>query len=251
MKRHLSIYHVATVLLVGAALAGVAQSYTDPFDGPDLADMWTFRTPDGNDNFAFEKGWFVFDIEASQDLYIKGVDLAPMLLMDPPADDASFRIETLVDVVLDQGQQQPASHAGLLFFNEAEWVYSLWGPYANTDVRLEDVIGGAYRWRNDTGVGVNTPIDSDLWLRIVKTGETLEFFWKTNEKDDWESAGTDSTRGAYYKKGAYKIGLFLKNWGGSVPTRTAFDYFHSPEIAGLSVDPLGKAATMWGALKRR
>jgi hypothetical protein len=158
-----------------------------------------------------------------------------------------------MNAILDQAVQPGSSHAGLVFFNETDWSYSFWGPYNNVDIRLEDVIEQDYRWRDQTLIGV-TPgggITEDIYLKIEKSGDELEFFWKLAEGDNWESAGVDAKLGPQYRIGNYKIGLFLKNWGGSIPTRAAFDYFHSPEIVGLSVGPNGKAATQWGTLKAR
>ena len=253
MRRQLPVLGLVCATLAGLATAAFAVQYTDPFDGPDYADFWTFRTPGDNDRYAFEDGWFVFDIDAGQDTYIRGVDGGPFLLMDPPDDDASFTIETRVNAVLDQTVQPNASHTGLIFFNEVDWSYSCWGPYNNADIRLEDVIDADYRWRAETLIGVDPPggIVDGIYLKVEKTGDELEFFWKLAEGDNWESAGVDDKLGPQYRLGNYQIGLFIKNWGGSIPTRAAFDYFHSPEILGLSVDPNGKAATQWGALKSR
>lgn len=253
MRRRLLALTVTCATLVGVVTVATAVSYTDPFNGPDIASFWTLRTPGDNDRHAFEDGWFVFDIDANQDTYIRGVDGGPFLLVDPPADDAVFSMETRVNAILDQTVQPTASHTGLIFFNEADWSYSCWGPYNNVDIRLEDVIEADYRWRDQTLIGFTPPggITEDVYLKVEKTGNEIEFFWKLAEGDAWESAGVDDKLGPQYSAGNYKVGLFIKNWGGSIPTRAAFDYFHSPEIAGLAVDPQGKAATQWGALKSR
>jgi hypothetical protein len=251
MFRKITVCLLSVAVLLGGAHLALAAAYTDPFDGPKLAAMWTFRTPDKNDEYRFEKGWLVFDIQASQDLYVQGTDFAPMLLMDPPADDEKFSIETKVNVVMENLVQPPASQAGLIIFREDTWAYSLWGPYNNQDIRLEDCVGASYRWRDQAQIAVDNKIDSDVWVKIEKRGEELEFFYKDNEDDPWESGGIDKKLGPQYNQGTYQIGLFLKNWGGSVAMTTAFDYFHSPEIAGLAVEPTGKAAVTWGRLKSR
>lgn len=95
--------------------------------------------------------------------------------------------------------------------------------------------------------------DKDVWLKVVKTGGTLEFFFMDNEGDAWTSAGKDTKIVPLLGKGSYKIGLFLKNWGGSVAQKAAFDYFNVPELnAGTTaVEGTGKLATTWSAMKAR
>ena len=251
MFRKIGVFLLTLGVLFSAIPLAFGAAYTDPLDGPQLDKMWTFRTPDKNDKNKFDKGWFIFDIQASQDLYIQGTDLAPMLLMDPPTDDKNFSIETKVNVVMDKPVQPVASHAGLIIFREDKWAYTLWGPYNNQDIRVEDCVGGTYRWRAEAQIAVDHAIDKDVWVKIEKRGEELEFFYKDSEGDKWESGGVDKKLGPEFKKGTYQIGLFLKNWGGSVAMTTGFDYFHSPEIAGLAVEPTGKAAVTWGRLKSR
>ncbi|MDA1192876.1 MAG: hypothetical protein O3A46_14475, partial [Candidatus Poribacteria bacterium] len=134
------------VAVVATSISAQARSYTDPFDGNDIDDMWTFRSKDGNDNYTVKGGMFTFDILANQDQFRQGIDLAPFLLMDAP-DSADFTIETKVSPVLDQAVQPQNSHTGLIIFREDNWSISLFGPYNNLDVRLEDVIGADYRWR--------------------------------------------------------------------------------------------------------
>lgn len=241
---------ICGVLLAGVAVGSALAAYTDPFDGNKLEPRWTHRSPDGDDKFTVEKGWFTWSIQAGQDLFKQGVDKAPFLLTDPPANDTNFSIETKMNILMDDLKAQPpASHAGLIFFREDKWAYTLWGPYANTDIRVEDCIGADYRWRAEAQIGVNKAADGDVWLKITKTGGEFEFFYKDNEGDKWESGGKDTKIAKEMEKGTYKVGLFLKNWGGSVAMKTAFDYFDSPELGGLSVDPKSKVATSWADLK--
>lgn len=226
-----------------------AAKHTDDFDGTKLNKMWEFRTPDGNDKYEFKGGWFRFIILAGQDLYKQGVDQAPMLLTDPPADDANFSIETLVNPLVDVNAQPPACQAGLIIFREDIWAYTLWGPYTTTDIRVEDCIGQDYRWRDQAQIGINKVSDKDVYLKIVKKGNELEFFYKDNEGDKWDSGGVDTKLGPKFEKGKYKIGLFVKNWGGSVASKFDFDYFHCPEL-GMPVEAAGKVATTWAKVKK-
>ncbi|MBM3213469.1 hypothetical protein FJZ36_00910 [Candidatus Poribacteria bacterium] len=246
--RRIATFVSSLALLASLSSVSVAQPYVDSFDDTKLNAMWTFRNAGNNDKWEVKGGWFIFDIQANQDLFRQGVDGAPFLLMNPPADDKKFTIETNVDALLDKAAQPGASHAGLIIFREDKWAYSLWGPYNNQDMRLEDCIAADYRWRDQAQIAVDAKPDKDVYLQIVKSGTELEFFYKDSPADKWKSAGIDKKLGPNYEKGTYKIGLFLKNWGGSVAQKAAFDYFHSPELA-TAVRPDGKTASTWAGLK--
>jgi hypothetical protein len=245
MKR-LSVFVIPLMLL---GLASYAANLDD-FNGPNLNKMWTVRDPLGNGDFKFSGGKMVLDLKAGSDMYIQGVDGGVMFLIDPP-DEKNFSIEMGLNVAVD-GIQPPASQVGIVFFNEDKWAYSIWGPYAATDIRLEDCIGGTYRWRADAQIGidlVDVDIDEDVYIRVVKTGDSLEFFAKGSEGEKWISGGTDTKLGPNYTQGDYQIGIVAKSWGGSVNSTFELDYFNVPELV-LSVEPAGKLATTWGDIKK-
>ena len=233
----------------------VVSAYTanlDDFNGTTLGKMWTVRDPAKKSTITLSGGMLVLDLKAGADMYIKGVDGGVMLLTNPP-DLNNFSVELMINPVVKVATQAPACHAGIVFFNETAWAYSAWGPYANTDIRLEDCVGASYRWRADTKVGIDTTkvaIDKDVYLKVTKTGDTLEFFAKGSAGDQWVSGGTDSKLGPNYVKGKYQIGIIAKSWGGSVDTTFGFDYFNVPELAATSVASQGKLTTTWATLKR-
>jgi len=239
---------VLVVMLFG--IVGAVHANVDDFDGNELKGIWTYRDKLGKGTYSVEGGKLLLDLALGADMYIQGVDGGVMFLMDPPDLD-DFALEMLLDVVTDNGTQAPATHFGPVFFNEEIWAYSAWGPYAATDIRLEDCVGGSYRWRAETVIGVDlgdVAIDQDVWLKVVKTGIALEFFVKGNEGDDWVSGGVDEKLGPNYTPGNYKVGIFAKSWGGSIDTNITVDFFNIPEIA--AVDPSGKLATTWSAIKK-
>jgi len=162
-------------------------------------------------------------------------------------------VEMKVNVAVD-GSQPPACQVGPVFFNEAEWAYSAWGPYnAGQDIRLEDCIGGNYRWRDQAGIAVDVgdvAIDQDVWLKVVKKGEELEFFTKGDANANWVSGGVDTRLGPYYTPGNYKVGIIAKSWSGSVNSTFEIDYFDIPELSATAVAPAGKLATTWSAIKK-
>jgi hypothetical protein len=242
---------LASLVLTAFLLTGIAQAVNlDDFNGPNLDKMWTYRDPANKGKYSFSKGMMVLELKAGADMYIKGTDGGVCFLMEPPALD-NFSVEMLVNVAVN-GTQPPACQVGPIFFNEDSWAYSVWGPYANTDIRLEDCVGGTYRWRADTGIGIDlakVAIDKDVYVKITKTGSKLEFFAKGAENDNWVSGGVDAKLGPNYVQGKYKVGICAKSWGGSVDSVFNIDYFNIPEIA-KAVDRVGKLATTWSSIKR-
>ena len=142
---------------------------------------------------------------------------------------------------------------GIVFFNEAKWAYSAWGPYnAGQDIRLEDCIGQDYRWREQSLIAIDVAdvaIDQDVYLRVVKTGNSLEFFAKGNADDKWVSGGVDIKLGPNYTLGDYQVGIIAKSWSGSVNSTFEIDYFDIPELSA-AVNSVDKLATTWATLKR-
>jgi len=247
MKALFSVMLIAMLI----SIAGVCHANLDDFNGPALAGIWTLRDPAGKASISFAGGKMVFDLTAGADMYKKGVDGGVMILTDPP-NMSDFSVEMMLNAATG-GLQPPACQIGIGFFNEADWAYSAWGPYSDTDIRLEDCIDQDYRWRADIGIGVDVTdvaIDQDVWLKVVKTGDELEFFTKGNAGDSWVSGGKDTKLGPHYTPGNYKIGIIAKSWGGSVDTTFEIDYFDIPELSATAVAPAGKLATTWSAIKK-
>lgn len=237
-------------LMFGIVVSGYTANLDD-FNGTTLGKMWTVRDPAKKSTVTVSGGFLTLDLKAGADMYIKGVDGGVMLLTNPP-DLSNFSVELMINPAV-KGTQAPACHAGIVFFNEADWAYSAWGPYANTDIRLEDCVGASYRWRAQTNVGIDpakVAIDKDVYLKVIKTGDTLEFFAKGSAGDQWISGGKDTKLGPSYAKGKYQIGIIAKSWGGSIDTTFQFDYFNVPELATTAVAPQGKIATTWANIKR-
>ena len=161
-------------------------------------------------------------------------------------------VKALSAVATNGGSQSPACQVGIVLFNEAEWVYSAWGTYSGTDIRLEDCFDQDYRWRDQTAIGVDVgdvAIDDDVWLMIIKTGDDLEFLTKGNAGDAWVSAGVDSKLGSHYAPGDYQVGIIAKSWGGSVDSLFEIDFFDIPELSTTAVAPAGKLITTWASIK--
>ena len=242
------VFAVLIVMSLGV-VGTVCAVNLDDLNGAALDDIWTYRDPGNKGDYRIEGGKLILDLTAGADMYKQGVDQGVMFLTDHPSEE-NFTVEMQVNVAVD-GSQPPSCQVGPVFFNEAKWAYSAWGPYANTDIRLEDCIGQDYRWRDQTLIGIDggdVAIDQDVWLKIVKTGVQLEFFAKGDEGEDWVSAGVDEKLGPNYTPGDYQVGIVAKSWGGSVDSTFEIEYFNIPELA--AVDPAGKLATTWSAIKK-
>jgi hypothetical protein len=243
---------IASLILMLFCISEITYAvvHTDDFNKATLDKMWTNRDPKKNGKYRFEKGFMVLDLNAGADLYIQGTDGGVMFLMDPP-NLTDFSIEALVNVCVN-GTQPPACQVGPIFFNESKWAYTLWGPYSSgTDIRLEDCVGGTYRWRAEAQIAVDVnkvAIDQDVYVKITKKGDSLEFFAKGKEDEAWVSGGVDTKLGPNYKPGTYKIGLFAKSWGGSVNSTFQIDYFDIPEIP-KAVSSNGKITATWAGIK--
>jgi len=245
------IFVIFPLLMIFCITGTVHAVYLDDFNGKTLDKMWTYRDPAKKGTYKLEGGKLLLALKAGADMYIQGVDGGVCFLMDPPNLD-NFSIETMVNSAVP-GTQPPACQPGLIFFNEAKWAYSIWGPYANTDIRLEDCVGGTYRWRADAQIGIDLgdiQIDQDVYIRITKTGSKLEFFAKNSEDAKWVSGGVDAKLGPNYTAGSYKVGLVAKSWGGSIDSEFEFDYFDIPEIA-KAVSSQGKTTSTWAAIKNK
>ncbi len=240
---------ILAAMLLG--IVGVVYANLDDFNGPALSGIWTYRDPAGKGEVSFAGGNMILDLQMGADMYIQGVDGGVMFLTDPP-DMENFTVEMKLNVAVD-GAQPPACQVGPVFFNEAEWAYSAWGPYANTDIRLEDCAGSSYRWRAEAGIAVDVTdvaIDQDVWLKIVRTGDELEFFTKGAADEDWVSGGVDTLLSPNYTPGNYQVGIIAKSWGGSVDSTFEIDYFDIPELSTTAIAPAGKLATTWSAIKK-
>lgn len=237
------------ITICGSAFA----ANLDDFNGATLAKMWTLRDPAKKGTVSFAGGMLVLALKASADMYVKGTDGGVMFLTDPPKMD-NFSIELLTNPVV-KGTQPLACHVGIVFFNETAWAYSAWGPFndGSPDIRLEDCVGASYRWRVNTLIGVDVAkvaIDKDVYLKVTKTGNKLEFFAKGAAGDQWVSGGVDAKLGPNYTQGNYKIGIIAKSWSRSVDSTFNFDYFNVPELATTAVASSGKLVTTWADIKR-
>ncbi len=250
MTKYLSFGIFLIALFVG--MTGLVDAYLDDFDGPDLHERWTYRDPGGKGEYQLEGGKLVLKLKAGADMYKQGVDSGVMFLMDPPDMD-DFSVLMHVNVATNNGKQPPSCQVGIVFFREDEWAYSAWGPYnAGRDIRVEDCIGQDYRWRDQAQIGIDAAdvaVDEDVYLKVVKTGDNLEFFAAADGAENWISGGGDAKLGPHYERGMYQVGIIAKSWGGSIDSEFEMDFFDIPEIPS-AVDAGGKLAVTWGTLKQ-
>ena len=180
----------------------------------------------------------------------------------PYQDNHPFIVEMKANAAVNDGPQPKATHLGIVFFNQAEWAYSIWGPYSGNDrgartmgrdIRLEDCIGQDYRWRvhaNPTHIGIDSVnTNQDIYIKVVKSGEEMEFFARGSANEDWVSGGVDTKLAPHCTQGSYQIGILAKSWFLSVATTFEIDYFDIREINAKSLDITGDLTTTWGQVK--
>jgi hypothetical protein len=252
-----AIVGILVVMIFG--LVGTVHANLDEFDGKELKDIWTYRDPRSNGEYEFKGGKMILHLKRGSDMYTQGADGGVMFLMDPPDMD-SFTVEMKLNAAVN-GSQPPACHVGIVFFNEAEWSYSIWGPYEagsaptriKHDIRLEDCIGKAYRWRDQSGIGVDVTdvaIDQDVWLKVVKDSSEMEFFAKGDANGKWVSGGVDTKLVPRYMPGDYQIGIIAKSYPGLARSTFEIEFFDVPALAA-AVEPGGKLMATWGSIRSK
>jgi len=174
-----------------------------------------------------------------------------MLLTDPPSRDRDFTMETRLRVVKAGGPPW-GSMAGLAIVrrdHEAAWIWGALesGWVALREYDMERVVDA--EWIALVG---GEDVSRDVWLQIRKRGDSFIFRHTFNRNDPWVETRARPWGSpdfpARFSAGDYLIGLVVA--GGGEVTRVQFDYFDSPEMGVLGVDPAGKLPVTWARLRQ-
>ena len=243
-------------VFIATSASAQREALTDFFDRAPLHPAWTFRAPHGG-QYQCRDGWV--HIAAPGDRFMNPHEdfIAPMLLIEPPADEA-FSFETRLDWVV----YETGAYAGLIAIRKDMSTRMLLQyrprPWGMAQLEWWDGLEG-----EGCCVAAVLSDREDIWLRAEMIGRGAAFFPKFSYKqggadDPWTRATNPGGRAWFlpngitprFDPGEYWIGLFVE--GGLGPdseTQVAFDYFHSPELRPLSVDPAGASALVWASLK--
>jgi hypothetical protein len=258
-----SPWRAASVCGVVAALCGYALTSsfagTDSFDGRGLAPDWVVRST-GEAEYAVRDGWLHVHVPGAHGLWpVPTVNMdGPMFLVTPPA-VATVSFETRLRFVA--GPSVPTSAAaGLIITRESLQTFALFAarrgltPPAVTGEWWDVEPGGGGGGGGD-GPAAAFHTGEDLWMRFEHRGDTFVVFTKEAEHDPWTDI-TPHVKASFphmdfrFEPGSYSIGLCVKS--GVKPdadVEVAFDYFRSPQIKTLGVEPVGKTVLAWAALR--
>jgi hypothetical protein len=206
---------VALVAMTSFAFVSVASEFQfrDAFSGAKKPD-WNFYVPYDSPTESFDPaGFWTLQMPTVSTIFDhwSTVDNAPALYVDIPAGNQAddFFIET--HLIWDGPASGYFQCAMVVYFSRYNVFY--WGPYTNTNVRLEK-----------SGVGALIDVTystSDVYLRIERTGQSYEFLYTTDPASGWISAGTITA-----SETPTRVGLMGKTWATlSQDLSISFDYF--------------------------
>ena len=239
--------------------------HTDQFDRAPLDPSWTFLAPDGG-SYEIRDGWVHITSPGLRNPMAwdgdrAGWPVSPLLLIEPPEEDV-FTFETR----LRFQKRAHWAHAGLVATRKdhaSRMILSYYPTLADGVVVLDWRVGVGTEGAGNVGVGPT----GDVWLRVelprdMPLTQPRFFYRRGGGEESWTLATKRGGARPFelpnnldprFLPGEYWIGLFAT--GGLVEEAdeevVAFDYFHSPEMAPLTVEPGATAATVWASLRRR
>jgi len=252
-----SLRRVASVWSAVAVTSACALSWaaagTDGFLGRKLSSAWEIRSTGDATYYVQDRE---LHVEAPGRHWLGPLDAdsmnAPMFLMEPPADATSISFETRLR--FKAGRRTPVgATAGLVIVRrDMEALAKVQAARARSRLSGEWWDGGS----GGGGAGTAAFQDGeDIWMRLEHDGDDFAVLHKGAERDDWVDA-TEHMVDSFpfidyrFEPGSYYVGLFVTSGleaGNDV--EVAFDYFHSPELRTLTVEPGGKVALTWADMK--
>ncbi len=241
-----------TLALIAAAASG--RPYSEAFDGAVRDAVWTVRNVAAPNSVGTSSGWLHVTVGPDGVLFPweAAARTTPMLLVEPPSRDGDFSMETRLRVV-QAGGVPWGSMAGLGVIRkdgEAAWI---WGALESGWIALREYdMDGIVDAQWIALVG-GEDVSRDVWLQIHKRGDRFTFRHTFSRSDAWVETKARPWGSpefpARFTTGDYLIGLIVV--GGGEETRVQFDYFDSPALGVLVVDPAGRLPAVWARLRQR
>ena len=241
-------------VLTGALVLGIAAQAqavnSDNFSGTDLDSMWSVMNPDKAD-LSVADGKLMFEAKNNANVW---ANLDSTFVYQETDGDFDVSSNFLFDygdasVVAGLAAYSPTTkdHAN----RDGQWVtLKLWGRVADAIIQYQR------RENHDGGLGYlgeapgyKPPAgEIPIAMRMTRTGDEYRAWYKNEGEGDWIAVGgtvnsalANPVRIGVYAGIADAAGGNLTVW---------FDDFTEASSPATSVDPNGKAAAVWGALKQ-
>ena len=241
----IAIERLLLVTLCVLVTAAHADAWTDPFDGAELREEWSFRDiPDDTTTVEIVDGSLWMTVPDANFGHL--VPDRPMLWRELPAGIGDLSISAAFNTEPDVPQD--AWH-GLFILGDDPMDWAVLGFAGEANGGQKGIVGSMFAgpvWE-DKGHPA-TGIDVPFQLRLEKVDELYSAFIRETDADAWAALGNTWTHDM--QPVAVGIG-FINSWGGNT-VALIVDWFsvEGDGIQPLPVDGAGKLATRWADVKR-
>lgn len=226
IKKFLIASIIITILTISSYTYSVV--FFDDFSGTVLNPAWEEYIPYDSPIYGLTgTGYYQVTLPNINFDHWSLADRAPQLRLNVP--NLDWDMETHLLYTYNGGTSfQPGL---MVYFSQYDILY--WGPYANIDFRVErsgisDILHAG-------------TAQSESYLRIVRSANRYNFYYKTSSGSPWIFAGSYNSSDI-----PTKVGLITKTWYGHPYTFTAsYDYFRLnvvPEPISFLLFSLGLTA---------
>lgn len=246
---------IVTVLILGGVLSAQALE-NDEFEGSDISSFWDIQ--DRGSTWEQKDGWLVFEAGFNQNLWASDTPTRFTQMADQ-----DFDIET--SMIVDY--KNTSTVAGIIIYSattqdhqsrDGQWVtLKLWGRGAAQD---NNAVLQYQRRENDDGalgyVGTQPDYNPSqdnpipIALRIQRTGDEYESWFKPNNEGDWVLVGKVTND----LQPPLEVGIYVgiaDAEAADASMTVSFDYFREASNPVTAVDPRDRLAVTWGDLKRK
>lgn len=220
-------------------LLSSAVSLGDPFEAPELKNpAWKWQSEAQEwDVGKTTKGWLHIVPELNQNLWSSDSSIR---LYQETSDD--YDIET--HVVMDY--KTGCIVAGLVAKSASDdnWTtLKFWGRAGDAILqwqhKAQEVVGNV--------PGSSQPAGRvEVFLRMVRKGDTYEGYWKKGDKDSWTKITPDAKKELSLP---LEVGIYAGICTGAGEAIVEYEYFNDLINPFTDVSPVAKSAAIWGQIK--